>query len=440
MTTNYFLSSKITALTNGVIQELNNPNKHTVKEYEDILRNPWAKACVQLKALRATISLGEYQNENKEIEEFIKENIENMNGSLHDIVGRLCSAMPFGHSAAEIGFRRSKSFRKVNYKLDGINILDPRRIRYAGHYGAITHVKYNDGTRDVWIPYDKVLHITNGLITNYNERTAYGDPECEVAYPFVKLYSVILSEMAVSAKTLATGILVGLADSDNTVMLYDSAGQPIKDSRTGLPLTVNAVQHLAEQMKGLENHSHLVTDKKNSVTALQIGGGEQFWSLALQLLKADIMAAFITPQMILSEGSGALGMATLSAKQLSVFDGSVEAIVKQIRDQLIEKVIRPLIIWNYGIQKNYGEFNVSAVSDPQSDSLMIQNLVTAFSTGLLQQTDTTALNILREKLTLPPLSEEKQQQDQMMQQMMQQQQQPAEDQSQLPEEQQSNYL
>jgi hypothetical protein len=436
---NYFLTSKITGLTNGVIQELNNPNKHTIKDYEEVLRNPWARACVQLKALRATISIGDYQNENKEIQEFINDNIENMDGSLPDIVGRLCSAMPFGHSCAEIGFKVKKSFRNKKYTLQGINILDPKRIRYAGHYGNITHVKYYDGIRDVWVPYEKCLHVTNGLITNYNERTAYGDPECEVAYPFIKLYSVILSEMAVSAKTLATGILVGLADSDNTVYLYDKYNQPLKDS-SGKPISVNAVQHLAEQLKGLENHSHIVTDKKNTVTALQIPAGENFWNLSLQLLKNDIMAAFITPSMVFSEGSGAMGVASLSARHLSILDATVEAIVKQIRDQLIEKVIRPLIVWNFGEQKKYGEFVVTSVSDPNQESLLINNLVTAFAQGLVPQTDVVALNVLREKLKLPPIDIAEQERMQMLQMQMQQNMQAPVDPSaeeQMPEEQQS---
>lgn len=417
---NNFLSSRITGLTNSVIQELNNPNKHTIKEYEEILKNPWARACCQLKALRATVSIGEYQHENKDIENFIKENIENMNGSLPDIIGKLCSSMPFGHSCGEIGIKKKKIFRKIKYTLDGINILDPKRLRYAGHYGKITHVRYYDGQRDVWIPYDKCIHITNGLITNYNERSAYGEPECEVAYPFVKLYSVIFSEMAIAAKTLATGILVGLADSDNTVYMYDKFGN-VKKDENGKPIAINGVQHLADQLKQLENHSHIVTDKKNTVTALQIPAGEQFWNLAITLLKENIMASFITPTMVFNEGSGALGMATVSAKQLSVFDASVEAIVKQIRDQLIEKVFKPLILWNFGTQSSYGSFEVTSVTDPANESLMINNLMMAFGQGLIPNTDFDAINALRDKLNLAPLSSYQKTEQQMMQDLQNQQ-------------------
>ena len=144
----------------------------------------------------------------------------------------------------------------------------------------------------------------------YNERSAYGNAECEVAYPYVHLYNLIMSEMSISAKTLATGILVGLANSDDTVQLYDDKGNIIKDPRTGEPFKINAVQHLAQQLENIENHNHIVTDKKNTITNLQVSAGEQFWSVARQILREDIMASFITPSMILSEGSGAMGVAT----------------------------------------------------------------------------------------------------------------------------------
>ncbi len=253
MINNYFLTSKISQLTTGFIQEITNPNKHTIKEYEQILKNPWARACCSVKALRAVNMMGDYKHDNEEINDFINDNFQNMRGTLADVVGILCNAMPLGTMVAEIGFKKKKKFRKIEYRLDGFNILDPNRVKFAGHWGNLTHVVYYDGKANVWIPYEKTIHITNGLMGIYNERSAYGNAECEVAYPYVHLYNLIMSEMSISAKTLATGIFVGLADSDNTVQLYDDKGYVIKDPRTGEPYKINAVQHLAQQLENLEN-------------------------------------------------------------------------------------------------------------------------------------------------------------------------------------------
>jgi hypothetical protein len=402
---NHYLSSQITGLTTNIVQELVSPHKHTIRDYESILRNPWAKECCNIKSLRATVTIGDYQNKNKEHQDFILDAIANMDGTLSDIVGRLCSAMPFGHSSAEIAFKPIRSFGKTRYTLKGINLLDPKRVRYAGAAGKLTHIRYNDGIRALWIPYNKCLHITNGLVTNYNERTAYGDPECETAYPYVKLYEIIFSEMAVSAKTLAVGILLGRADTENTVYLQNKDGSQYIDVRTGKPVAISAVANLAEQFQNLETHNHIVTDKRNEVSALQIPAGEQFWNLAESMLRKNIFAAFGVPSMVLDEGSGGIATATLSVKHLSILDSTVEATVKKIRDQLIEKVIRPLIIWNYGVQDDYGSFAVTNVNDPTQESAQIQNFITAFTTQVIPMTDLEAMNKFRELMKLSPTTE-----------------------------------
>jgi hypothetical protein len=439
MTTSFdsFLTSRITALTTWFIQELGHPHKHTMREYLEILQNPFAKACVTIKAQRAALSLGEYQHKDKTIESFVRENFANMNQSLSDVVTGLCGAMPFGHMTAEIGFKRKRTFRKVEYHLEGFNILDPERTYYAGHVGKLTHVKYFDRVREVWVPYDKCIHITNNLVLNFNRYFAYGSPECEVAYPYVKLYNIIMQECAISAKTLATGIIVGRADSDNTVMAVDQWGKQVLDS-SGRPIKKDAVLALAEQIRELENHAYLVTDKRNEVTALQVPAGEQFWSVVESILRRQIFVAFNVPSMVLDEGSGSMATATLSVKHMTILDATVEAVVNQIRDQLIQKVCRNLIIWNFGQQEDYGNFNVEASSDPNSDSMIAQSLMSAISMGIFDKTDLTVMNSLRDRLKLPPTTIEQMQNQQDLQNAMQQMQ-PQPEANPQPEEMQQQY-
>lgn len=407
MNNNIFLTSKISSLTNGVIQELSNPNKHKMDEYLDLLRNPWAKACVDIKSQRAAASFGEYKHNNLEITKFINENIENMLGTLPDVVSTLCGAMPFGHMVAEIAIKQKSSFRKKKWMLAGFNVLDPSRVHYAGHWGQLTHVVYRDGERDKWLKYEKCIHITNGNATNFNKRTAYGDPECEAAFPYIKLYNLIMSEMAVSAKTLATGILYGQADTDATVQVKDERGKNILDSQ-GKPITRDAVQYLADQLHNLENHAYIVTDKKNIVTALNVPAGEQFWSMSEGILRRAIFASFGVPSMVLDEGTGALATATLSTNHLSVLDAKVRAVVTQIQDQLIEKVIRPLIIWNWGYQEDYGDFTIGTKSDPAADMALASAQMTAVSMGIVSSSDIPAINTIRRKLQLPEITQEDQ--------------------------------
>lgn len=405
------ISSRISALTSKVINELCHKDKYTIQEMMNLLEtDPVAKICVEMKAQRATVSMGEYSHKNKEIQEFIRSNISNMEGTLNDVVGRMCSSMPLGFAVGEIVFKnKALPFAKTKFSwvLDRINVLDPRHISFRGTEGSVTEIRYSDGSKEVMIPYDKVIHIVNGLTTSFNEGLLYGSPEMKRAYPFIRLKQLIFAEMGVSAKTLATGILVGKTDSERRVTMYGRDRKPITDAG-GNAVTVSAVESLAHQLSGLENNSQIVTDKLNDIMALQVPAGEQFWNLALTLVNAQIMRAFGVPELAFSEGSASFtsGMATLSQKQITLLDSSIEAVVTRLKDVLIEKVIRPLIIWNFGAQKDYGEFSVETVNDPQSDSLIIGNLISAISMQILSASDPDVINALRERLHLPLVSRE----------------------------------
>jgi hypothetical protein len=246
------------------------------------------------------------------------------------------------------------------------------------------------------------------MVASFAERALYGSPEMLRAYPYIKLKQLIFAEMGISAKTLATGILVGYTDSNNRVEMYGPTGQPISDGRGG-NVTISAAESLSRQLATLENHARLVTDKQNQITALSVPAGENFWNLALSNINTQIMRCFLVPSLIFDEGSGTLGVNGLGYTHLSILDSSIEAVVGRIRDNLIEKVMRPLITLNFGPQDNYGEFKVEARQDPQTQNLLTNTLMQAMSMGLISQGDNDAVNVLRQGVGLAPITPEEQQ-------------------------------
>lgn len=213
--------------------------------------------------------------------------------------------------------------------------------------------------------------------------------------------------MGVAAKRLATGILWGQADSNKEIIRTDSDGKTLLDYR-GRPLKLTAVESLSQQLAKLENNSYIVTDKDNIVSALNVPAGEQFWNLALMLIDTQILRSFIVPDTIFQQGVASFGVGGLAAMQLNILDSSVQEIVKQIKEQLIEKVIKNLIVWNFGIQSNYGEFVSSESVDPSKEQATLSNLISVLSMGLVPTTDTEATNKLRELLGLSQVSPEEQ--------------------------------
>ena len=405
------ISSKVAELTISILNQLTNPTKYKITDLVKALENdPVSYACAQLKSARISNLIGNYHNKNKEHEEFIQYNLSNMDEIIQTIGGRHGSACPLGYSLSEVIFKTEYIGRKKRWVLKGFNFLDPSHCHFRVQYGQPVDIKYRDGHRDVYIPYWKVIHVVNSLNTSFSARSLYGSPEMSRAYPYIKLKQMIFGQLAVAAKNRAGGILVGKADSSQKV---------IDEKDPNQQATMSALQSLARQLAQVENNNIFVTDKQNEISTLQLPAGEQFWNFAKELVDEQIMRAFMIPQMIWSEGSGALGVGSLSNTQLSILDSSLLMVVQLIRDQLIEKVIRPLIYFNFGKQADYGQFEFKPDTDPAQESLMTQTLMSALSSGLIQQTDYQAVNKLRERLNLDPIDPSIQAEQMSIQQQLQ---------------------
>lgn len=397
------IANKVLALTNSAIIEITrtNENKYSLDDYINMIdRDPVVSSNVELKALRATIAIGNYENSDKKIQATIRKNFELMDGSLPQIVGQLSHAMPLGFSVAEIIFQTTYA---KQWTLKGINVLDPRKVSFKGAKGKITHVIYNDGSGPKKeIPYNKCVHVVNGFTTNFND--PFGTPECRRAYPYYKAKQAIMAELTIAAKNNATGIWVGFSNSNNRVQLFGADGTPLYDYEKN-PIILSGTESLLRQLQNIDNSSVIVTDKENSIETRQLNSGEQFWNFAINILDNQINRAFSIPNLVFNEGSGSFN-SSVSVQHKNVLDATVESIVLQIKDQLIEKVCKPLIVLNSGPKDNYGDFAELIERDAQTKSALLQNFVTASSMGLIDANDPEVKAKVRDLLDLPELSED----------------------------------
>jgi hypothetical protein len=354
--------------------------------------DPVAYACSQLKSARIATLLGTYKNENKEHLDFINYNLANMDETLQTAGGKHGSACPLGFSLSEVIFKDEYINNKLHWVLKGFNFLNPAKCKFRVKAGNPVDIRYNDGYNDVYIPYWKVIHVVNSLNTSFSEKSLYGSPEMNRAYPYIKLKQLIFGQLAVAARNRAGGILVGRTESSQKV--------PSREDPNKL---VSSVKRLAADLAALQTNNIVVTDKMNELSSLDLPSGEQFWNFAKNLVDQQIMRSFMIPEMIWNEGSGALGVGSLSNTQLSILDSSLIMVVQLIRDQLIEKVIRPLIYFNFGKQADYGKFEFTPENDTQKETMITQTLLSALSSGIIQPTDYEAINSFRNQLGLNPL-------------------------------------
>lgn len=398
------LSSKISKLSDSTIQEISWDGERSITDLILFLhKDPYAKACVDVKCLRAANTFGTYQHTKPEITDFMQEMFGNMRDTLKKAVSELAIAPALGFSVAEVNFRMDK---EGYLRLESIYPLTLDRVKFKGAKGYIEYVVYNDKARsNIHIPYKKVIHVTNSASTTFNN--PFGKSEAAIAYPFWKAKIAVLADMVVSIKNLATGILYAQVDSATTIntTVTDPYGNPIM-GRDNQPLKKNAAQVMYEKLANVENNAIIVTDKANNVSALQVSDGSPSWNFALNELNKNIHRAFGVPQLIFEEGSGSIGVATLSVKQSTLLDANIEVIVNQIQDQIIEKVCKPIIINNFGRQKDYGKFTIDSSSDPGVEMQQLQNIFTAVSMGILSADDPVINNRIRGILGLPLQTEQ----------------------------------
>jgi hypothetical protein len=401
-TTNH--SSKISKLSDSTIQEISWDGTHSITELLHFLhKDPIAKACVDIKCLRAANTFGVYQHTKPEITDFLQDMFGNMRDTLKKSVSELAIAPALGFSVAEINFRLDK---QGYLKLESIYPLSLERVKFKGAKGYIEYVIYNDRAKsNIHIPYKKVIHVTNSAATIFND--PFGKAEAELAYPFWKAKIAVLADMIVSIKNLSTGILFAQVDSAATInaTVTDAYGNPLM-GRDNQPLRKNAAQVMYEKLANVENNAIIVTDKANNVTALNVSDGSPSWNFALTELNKNIHRAFGVPVLIFEEGSGSIGVATLSVKQSTLLDANIEVVVNQIQDQIIEKVCKPIIINNFGKQKDYGKFTIDSSSDPGVEMQQLQNIFTAVSMGILSGDDPVINNRIRGLLGLPLQTEQ----------------------------------
>lgn len=82
---------------------------------------------------------------------------------------------------------------------------------------------------------------------------------------------------------------------------------------------------------------------------------------------------------------------------------SIHGLVDQISEAILEQLIRPLIVWNFGEQEEgYGEFKKDI--DEDGDRLQLLSILGSIMSGqALSQADIQWQNRLRELAGIPPI-------------------------------------
>jgi len=395
------LSKEVERLVMLLTNEISNLDPVTINDYLLMATtDPCVGVGIELPMLLGAKKLGSYIHDDIDLQDFVRANFADMQGSLMLSFCEMWQAKTFGHSWSEISVQP----KGTQWWLESILGVDQRYFRYAGSIGKIDTINYRtvpEGLKP--IPYDKGIHIVNGRHLNLG-RDPYGLSECKKAYPYWKAKKLILAQLMVAAQRQATPIIVGKTDLQGSSQLVDLHGMAILDDY-GLPIYSKNGDRMKGALELIENQSVLVLDILDEITALSQQTDGAFFLNVLRFINSQILLAFLVPETVITTGSqGASGDSNLNAGHSMILDLVVSSFTDQIKEELVEKIARPLITWNFGEQENYGRFE-----EPEIDNTDNVALITAISgaatSGTLGAIDVDVINRSRNLADIPPIEE-----------------------------------
>ncbi|MGB8701391.1 MAG: hypothetical protein WCD18_18410 [Thermosynechococcaceae cyanobacterium] len=354
---------------------------------------PPLKTAVKVAILIALTFLGEYTHEEPAIASFVNAVFAGMRGSLKGSVADLLSCIYVGYAASEISMK-SMADRWV---LDGIDILPPNLWRFRGTLGQIDDLYYVGQIEIIEIPYDRVLHLVNNPEFSFGQ--PYGISDFRSARAAYEAWLLVMAEFLVACHRDATPLLVGYADQTApAVPMFDTLGQPVLNP-DATQKVVTPSQELAQSLGKVDNKTSLITSTRNKIDAIARSDGHQVLFDGLRYLHKLMYLSVFMPETAL-EVVGTSGDSNLAKSQQQLMLVNYKSLMERVKDLLIDRLLKPLIIYNFGVQTDYGMFD-TPVQDEGDRLALAQILMDAVETGFFKRDDLSVINRVSSLLGLP---------------------------------------
>lgn len=331
---------------------INNPEP--VAYYREMVNDdPTITACLEFVSLAVVSKLGDYQNENKEIEDFIRQNFERIDGSFIDTCKGLMSFLWAGYSVAEI----VTEILDDKIYLHSLPLLPPENIKFhidedtdSLSYGSIDTVIQNPGSlSETKIPANKCLIVKNSY-PGEMEQNPYGASRLRCILPNYRKKAEAEQNWSYALGRYGSPILLYELENPNL---------KVKDTKTNKIIT--AFEQASEQVNSQGELKGVVTIKGNGLQMIYppSGIGSSFKE-SCEYHNRLIMRGLLIPSLLFDNGD--TGSYSLGQEHYKLFDVSLEAIVSLLTEAILEQLVRPLVEWNFGEQDSYGEFEIKATS------------------------------------------------------------------------------
>ncbi|MGE0493272.1 MAG: DUF935 family protein [Vulcanimicrobiota bacterium] len=369
-----------------------NPDKITVEQYLYMAdTDETVFSGLQFLVMSVLSRLGDYTHPDTGIEEFVRRNFQEMEGSLQQGVEEILTALAVGFSGTEILWR----WREGRVWLRGLQTLHPDTLTVDLHRAGPDKNKLAKVWQH-WRSQENVEIPLNKLIW-YKHKGYFGQPygrsRLKSAYKSWFIKEVILKVWARTCERYGSPYTVAQVKQANAQVQH-----PVTKA------TVSAFQYLGEVLDSMASTGSLVLPDTVEAQILYAPTrfGEDFESLVAYCNRM-IYRALGLPSLIADNGQ--TGSYSLGKQHFKLFVLELEQLLNDLIETLIEQLVRPLIDMNFGPQEHYGDFTTEnfEAEDEQMIAAAIKDLTEA---GALSQDRIDDVNWMRERVGLPLLTEE----------------------------------
>jgi hypothetical protein len=379
------LTPAVEAIASQILASVNRKDRYSLDDYYEMLSHPVVAAYAELPVLLGLTYIQDYIGPTEDIQAEVRASFAKMNGSWMSAVAKAMNYTYYGFSFTERAFDTS-SGRAV---LDRMLTLDPRRYSFRGSAGGIKEVEYRSTEGNILIPYEEGIHLVNQehlVIDN----SPYGYSPAKRALPYWEAYKIATACLLVACQRQATPITVGKTDITASVDRIDENGVTILDQH-GKPIKINQGHAMLKRMEDLENASAIVIGLEDDIEAIAQQGTPAMFESCLKLFERMIALCWLVPETALGSNLSGTGDSGLSEGHNKILSIVVKSNMHNVGGQLIEKIVKPMLLFNYQGLDDFGHFPVDEGKSEDAKG-MIEAIAKVTNGAPLQPEDKAVVN------------------------------------------------
>lgn len=390
---------------------------------------------VEFKILMLVSKIGDYHHDNEEIKTFVQNFLKNLRKpSWIETLESMGSAYIVGYSVSEVVYGVNEDLQKVPVR---VPTYHPSTIAFETDLnGQITEhgilqfvqqstmeqsnpneqravIRRNSKIKNpfvtpldyampvrlpffnnwgmVRIPRSKVVHIVNKQFMSFG--SPYGKTAVRAAHLAWQMKIFFMKHLGVAGKKQGTPTIVGQAPQEGVIVQLKKPDGSVEE--------MTPQKAMIKMLSDRESNDAIVVGSEKEgykVTVINNGANlDQFLNVINQM-NVYIFRAFLLPSLVMTDGSA--GSRSLGEKHFDIVNQIAQVDAKKFTGAIINDMIEPVIIENFGLQDNYGKFQERPGSLEELEK-MANIFSTLTDTGYLSPGDKEDFKWVRETIGAP---------------------------------------